>query len=83
MKNLGALGSSADSSKLSLTVQGIFVGGATVIVAIAHYWLGISITDVDVTQFGIHVGTLVTEFLIVVGVIRKTVLAIYNWYRGL
>ena len=80
--HLGKLGSSVDPTKLSVTVQGIFVGGAVLIVLLAQ-WLGFTITSDEVTQFGVQVGTLISEFMIVGGIIRKVVLALYNKYRGL
>ena len=75
MKNLGALGSSVDSSKLSTTISGLFIGGAVVIVLIAK-WLGFEITNDDVTNFGVQIGAMVATLMTLYGIIRKVAVAI-------
>lgn len=82
MKNLGALGSSVDPQKLSLTVQGIFAGGAVLIVAIANSWLNVSITTTEVTQVGVQLGAFLSEAMIIAGLLRKVVVLVYNKLRG-
>lgn len=81
MKNLGALGSSVDPQKLSLTVQGIFAGGAVLIVALANSWFSVSLTTAEVTQFGVQLGAFLAEAMIIAGLIRKVVVLVYNKFR--
>lgn len=75
MKNLGALGSSTDSSKLSATVSGLFMGGAVLIVFIAQ-WLGFTVSTEEVTTFGVQVGSMVATLVTLYGIIRKVVIAL-------
>lgn len=75
MKNLGALGSSVDSTKLSTTVSGLFMGGAVLIVLVAQ-WLGFTISTEEVTTFGVQVGATVATLVTIYGVIRKVAIAL-------
>ena len=80
MKNLGALGSSVDPTKISKTVSGFFVAFAVIIIALAQ-WLGFQITTEEITNFGVQIGSMVSMFLIVYGVIQKIIVAIQQKFK--
>lgn len=81
MRNLGALGSSADPTKLSTTISGIFVGGAVILVMLAK-WLGFEITTNEVTDLGIQVGSMVATLMTLYGIIKKVAIALQNKFKG-
>ena len=75
MKKFGSLSSSVNPEKLSTTVSGVFIGGSVLIVWIARY-LGIEVTNDEVTNLGIQVGSMVSTLVILYGIIRKFIVAI-------
>ena len=81
MKNLGILGSSTDTSQLSTTVTGLFIGGAVVIVMIAE-WLGFEITTDEITTFGISLGSMLAFLVTTYGLLKKVVIAIQQKFSS-
>lgn len=81
MKKFGSLSSSVNPEKLSTTVSGVFIGGAVVIIWIAK-WLGFEITTDEVTTLGVQIGSMVSTFVILYGLIRKTVVAIQQKFSN-
>ena len=82
MKNLGALGSSVDPTKIGKTVSGFIVASAVIIVMLAQ-WLGLTVTSEEVTEVGIQIGAMVSTFLVVYGIIQKIVVAVQQKFRGI
>lgn len=75
MKNLGMLGSSEDSSRLSTTISGLLIGSAVFIVMIAQ-WLGFTITTEEVTSIAVSVGAAIATLVTLYGLAKKFVIAV-------
>ncbi len=77
----GSFSSSADPSKLGTTVQGFIGVMAVAIVYFAAKLFGIELTPENVTQFGTDLGFVITQMVIVYGLVRKfCVWAIDKWH---
>lgn len=75
MKRFGSLSSSVNPEKLSTTISGVFIGGSVLIIWIAKY-LGFEVTSDEVTNLGIQLGSMVSTFVVLYGIIRKVIVAI-------
>jgi hypothetical protein len=76
-KNLGAIGSSVDSSNLGATVTGLIITFSAIIIAIAsHFNVPLSNTDVAsfAQELGLVIGTIYTLF----GLVRKLVVWVHD-----
>lgn len=79
-KDLGVLGSSADSTQVANTVRGAILALSGLIIYLAEV-LGFSIAQGDVATWASHIGITAGTLWALYGIIQKVVLAIYNKVR--
>lgn len=75
MKNLGAIGSSIDPTKLSTTVSGVIIGLSVLIIWFAQS-LGFVVTNEQITTMAVQLGSAVATVVTLYGIIRKVLVAI-------
>lgn len=74
-KDLGILASSADSSKIGMTVQGFIIGLSVLIIWFAQY-IGLEVTSEQVTTMAIQIGGAIATIIAVCGIVRKIIISV-------
>ena len=76
MKKYKLVGSSVDSTKVSLTIKGVGVALIPTIVYLGGVF-GLNVAEADLTQFVSAIATLISAGMIIVGLLRKAYYAIF------
>lgn len=78
--NLGILGSSVNSSNLSVTVSGLIVGASVFIIWIAQTYFHLTITSDQISNVAEQIGEVIATLLTVYGLVRKLIVYIQQQY---
>lgn len=81
-RRFGAFSSSENPEQLGMTVRGAIMGLSTVVIFLASKAFSIELTPENLSQFATSTGVVVTQFMIVYGLLKKfSIFLIDKWNR--